>query len=167
MKRKDITFYVLLTILVLVILLLVTKIILNLVTVQQLPKNRNSKPININVNKDNEMPKPPLKRMPINIHTRGRTSYVQLGILSNSSKQKILPLYGKQTYQRSQRWNYYTTSDGYNLIRIPLNYKGNDCMSETGCDELMDGNSIHIDEYNDDFTVKIYDNAEYRYIPNV
>ena len=83
MKRKDITFYILLTILVLVILLLVTKIILNLVTVQQLPKNRKSKPININVNKDNEMPKPPLKRMPINIHTRGRTSYVQLGILSN------------------------------------------------------------------------------------
>ena len=101
------------------------------------------------------MPKPPLKRMPINIHTRGRTSYVQLGILSNSSKQKVLPLYGKQTYQRSQRWNYYTTSDGYNLIRIPLSYKGNDCMSETGCDELMDGNSIHIEQYNDDFSVKI------------
>jgi len=40
-------------------------------------------------------------------------------------------------------------------------------MNEKGCSELMNESIIHLDEYSDDFTVKIYDNAEYRYIPHL
>ena len=157
-----------------IIFLIIIKILLDLLNRNKQNQNRNNnqnislnKPISININKNKDEQEPPLKNIPINIPTRGETNYVQIGILSNSDNDKILPLYGKQIYQRSQQWNYYTTTDNYNLIKIPLSYEGKDCMKETGCKELNDGDNILIEEYGEIFKVKIYESSKYRYIPYV
>lgn len=151
---------------IIIIFLIIIKILVDII------KNKNNnirpnRPISVNITKDNETEEPPLKNIPINIPTRGETSYVQIGILSNSDNDKILPLYGKQTYQRSQHWNYYTTTDSYNLIKIPLTYEGKDCMKEIGCREINDGDNIFIDEYGESFKVKIYESSKFRYIPYI
>lgn len=149
---------------IIIIFLLIIKIILDNIRMNNI---KNNKPISVNVSKENEESRAPLKSIPINIPTRGETNYIQIGILSNSQLDKVLPLYGKQTYQRSQRWNYYTTTNTYNIIKIPLNFQGDECMKERGCRELVDGDSIFIDEYSKDFIVKIYESKEYRYIPYI
>tara|TARA_B100000963_G_scaffold360818_1_gene393278 strand:+ start:3868 stop:4452 length:585 start_codon:yes stop_codon:yes gene_type:complete len=154
---------------IVIIFLIIIKILLDYINNSQ-KQNQNmtlNKPISVNINKNKEDNEPPLKSIPINIPTRGETKYVQIGILSNSDNDKVLPLYGKQTYQRSQQWNYYTTSDSYNLIKIPLSYQGKDCMDETGCREINDGDSILIEEYGETFKVKIYESSKFRYIPYV
>ena len=154
---------------IVIIFLIIIKILLDYINNNQ-KQNQNmtlNKPISVNINKNKEDNEPPLKSIPINIPTRGETKYVQIGILSNSDNDKVLPLYGKQTYQRSQQWNYYTTSDSYNLIKIPLSYQGKDCMDETGCREINDGDSILIEEYGETFKVKIYESSKFRYIPYV
>jgi|TARA_B110000259_G_C13941504_1_gene372983 hypothetical protein len=166
MNKKERNFIISIIISITLIFLIILKILVNIIN-----KNKNIIPskinksisVNINHNKDEDIP--PLKRMPINIPTRGETQYIQIGILSNPENNKILPLYGKQTYQTSQMWNYYTTTDTYNLIKIPLNYESKDCMKEQGCRELNNGDTIVIDEYGETFTIKIYETKEYRYIP--
>lgn len=148
---------------IIIIFLIIIKILLDIIRNSKSIKS--NRPISVNINKNKEEEEPPLKGLPINIPTRGETNYVQIGILSNSDNDKVLPLYGKQTYQRSQNWNYYTTTDSYNLVKIPLSYEGKDCMKENGCRELYDGDSIFIAEYGETFTVKIYESKQFRYIP--
>ena len=152
---------------IILIITLIFLIIIKILLDSMKRNNINNKPISVNVNQTKDEEEPPLKAMPINVPTRGETHYIQMGILSNTDNDKILPLYGKQTYQRSQMWNYYTTTDTYNLIKIPLNHEGKDCMKEQGCRELNNGDTIFISEYGETFTIKIYETKEYRYIPYV
>ena len=113
----------------------------------------------------------------VNIPTRGPTPKVQqVGILSKTDytnnegpgtdkKSHILPLMGRKTYNRSNKWVYYTATDKYNQIKLPISHKGRNCSGEYGCDELMDGDTITIPELNGTFTVKIYENEGLQYIP--
>ena len=117
--------------------------------------------------------------VPINISTRGETPEVQqLGMLTKTShsdstsgvpgtdvESHILPLYGRKTYNRSSKWVYYTATDKFNQVRIPISNNGRNCDSEYGCDELMDGSTITIPELNGSFTVKLYENKKFYYIP--
>jgi hypothetical protein len=147
-----------------IIFLVIIKVLLDIIN----SKNKVPIPVSVEIKETtDETSKPPLKKIPINISTRGETEYVQIGILSNSNNDKVLPLFGKQTYQRSQQWNYYTTTDSYNLVKIPLSYEGKDCMKEVGCRELNNGDNIYIDEYGETFKIKIYESNKYRYIPYV
>lgn len=164
MNKSERNLIISIILIITLIFLIIIKILLD--SIKRTNINTN-KPISVNVNQTKDEEEPPLKAMPINVPTRGETHYIQMGILSNSDNDKILPLYGKQTYQRSQMWNYYTTTDTYNLIKIPLNYDGKDCMKEQGCRELNDGDTIFISEYGETFTIKIYETKEYRYIPYV
>ena len=54
----------------------------------------------------------------------------------------VLPLLGRRTYNRSNKWVYYTATDKYNQVRIPISNNGRDCGGEYGCDEIMDGDTI-------------------------
>lgn len=164
MNKSERNLIISIILIITLIFLIIIKILLD--SIKRTNINTN-KPISVNVNQTKDEEEPPLKAMPINVPTRGETHYIQMGILSNSDNDKILPLYGKQTYQRSQMWNYYTTTDTYNLIKIPLNYDGKNCMKEQGCRELNDGDTIFISEYGETFTIKIYETKEYRYIPYV
>ena len=102
-------------------------------------------------------------RIPINVATRGVEDYRQLGIVS-SNNGKVLPLYGRRTYSGSNRWNYFTQANDHLALKIPLTNKGHECDSSTGCDELYDNDNINIPQYNNNFSVKLYDNTP-RYIP--
>jgi hypothetical protein len=106
-------------------------------------------------------------RVPINIPTRGNdTNYQQVGILQNDDK--ILPLYGKPRWTGANRWNYYTNTDGYNTIKLPVyNTQNRNCLDDNGCDELTDGDKTNIPQYGKDktFHATIYQLDKPRYIP--
>jgi len=113
----------------------------------------------------------------VNIQTRGPTPQVaQIGILSkldhtnnsgpgSDSESHILPLMGRKTYNRSNKFVYYTATDKYNQVKIPISHNGRDCGGEYGCDEIMDGDIINIPELNGSFKAKIYENTKLHYIP--
>lgn len=106
--------------------------------------------------------------IPINIRTRGEESYQNVGTMSSvydSSSTTILPLYGRPTYYGSSKWNYFTSTDGYHMIQIPVFYHDKRCTHEYGCDEISDGDIVYVKEYGKDFEVTLYDNYQARYIP--
>ena len=133
------------------------------------------------------IPQPPLKqeppvmkRMPINIETRpDGGEYQQVGILTkesivdeevvpgNNTDSVILPLFGRPTYRGSQLYNYYTATDKYHQVRVPLTINGDNCTDKRGCKELYDNDSVQVPGYNGNFKVQIYKLDYPRYIPYV
>lgn len=118
--------------------------------------------------------------VPINIPTRGHTGGVQqVGALykqnlsddssniGNNNEPVILPLFGRETYNGSNKWMYYTTTDKNNQVKIPISNKSKECNSEYGCDELYDGDNISIPAYNGEFKVNKYQFDKPRYIPYI
>tara|TARA_A100001035_G_C27676685_1_gene451000 strand:- start:87 stop:950 length:864 start_codon:yes stop_codon:yes gene_type:complete len=116
--------------------------------------------------------------IPINIETRGSGGdFQQVGILSkqtidedgktpgNNTDANILPLYGKPIYRGASKWLYYTETDKYNPVKIPITVSGRDCTDDQGCEELYDGSEVVIPSYNGVFKVKIYKFNKPRYIP--
>lgn len=84
---------------------------------------------------------------------------------STSTRTQILPLYGRPTYPASNKWNFYTSTDGYHLLRIPVFYKNKNCTGEYGCDELYDGDFVRVEEYGKTYRVRLYETEQLRYIP--
>ena len=118
--------------------------------------------------------------VPINIPTRGHTGGVQqVGALykqnlsddssniGNNNEPVILPLFGRETYNGSNKWMYYTTTDKNNQVKIPISNKSRECNSEYGCEELYDGDTVSIPAYNGDFKVNKYEFDKPRYIPYI
>ena len=116
--------------------------------------------------------------VPINIETRGSGGdFQQVGILSktnissddstpgNNTDTNVLPLYGKPIYRGASKWLYYTETDKYNPIKIPITVNNRDCTDDQGCEELSDGSQVEIPSYNGVFSVKIYKFNKPRYIP--
>ena len=126
------------------------------------------------------VPQPDMKVMPINISTQGDGGdYQQLGILhkediqnsdkapGNNTDNPILPLFGKRTYGNSNQWNYYTASDSNHQIKIPLIMNGKNCTDDLGCQEIYDGDSFDLPQYNGTFKATIYKLDKPQYIPYV
>ena len=99
--------------------------------------------------------------VPVNIRTRGEENYRQLGILHGDDK--VLPLYGRRTYPGSQRWNYYTKSDGYNSFHLPIHKNGQDCTKNIGCKEIEENEKLKLN--NGMFKTELYELDGPRYIP--
>jgi hypothetical protein len=143
---------------------------------QQQQMQQQTQQQNNSINKDNILNEPSRE---INIPTRGETPEIQqLGILSkigiendnqkpgDNDKSAVLPLLGAPTYRGSNRWIYWTATDKYNQIKIPLSNKGRSC-EDTGCEEIYDGEQISVPELNGIFNVKLYNNKKLKYIPYV
>jgi hypothetical protein len=107
-------------------------------------------------------------RLPVNIRTRGPVPDTQqIGILTNTEKDKILPLFGNPTYAGSSKWNYYAATDKFNQISIPVEIKNKNCISED-CNEVYDGDEVNIPSYGDEnFKVTLYQLDKPRYIPYI
>lgn len=116
--------------------------------------------------------------VPINIPSRGfGGGFQQVGNLykeeiadpdkqiGNNNEPVILPLYGRPIYNGSTKWSYYTTNDKMAMVKLKLESKGQKCDTNTGCDEIYDGDMIKVPPYNGLFKVSIYDFDKPRYIP--
>lgn len=91
----------------------------------------------------------------LNVPTRGMApDYKPMGTLKKSDG-SYLPLYGRPT-TRSDRFNYYTRTDSYNPVPLPLEYKKRDCMGDVGCNELMSGDEIRVSGDHQSLKVSLY-----------
>lgn len=123
------------------------------------------------------MLRPPLRRyvdtydvpgVPINVPTRGPTPDVQqVGTLSNEEAGTVLALYGRPTFRGSSKWLYYTGTDKYHSIKLPVERSGRNCTDEHGCDELMDDDPVTVKGQGGPFKVSVYNLDAPRYIPYV
>jgi len=107
-------------------------------------------------------------RVPVNIPTRGvAQNYQQVGVINDGDK--ILPIYGRPRWPGASKWNYYTSTDGFQSVKLPVFAKNRDCQDTNGCDELYDGDKVEIPQYGKgrDFDVSIYRLDQPYYIPHI
>lgn len=132
---------------------------------------------------------------PVNVETRGIPSqYSQVGILTKTSagattqfrkescvdcgmgvnmderksseETLIIPLFGRRHITGRDKWQYYAMSNtGFINTKLPIKVNGRSCTSEYGCDQIMNGDIVHVEGYEHNFRVTIYDNATFGYIP--
>lgn len=69
--------------------------------------------------------------------------YQQMGILDGGDG-KLLPLYGRRVAARSDYFNYYTRTDTYNPVAVPVKFNKRDCQDSVGCKEVMSGDEVDI-----------------------
>lgn len=102
--------------------------------------------------------------------TRGLPQpYQQYGVLigeerPNRGEQSILPLIGRQTYPGSTRYHYYTTTNGYHPMKLPVSHRNRTCNDKTGCEEIYSGNIVSVQGYDYDFKADIYPSPDFQYI---
>ncbi len=96
--------------------------------------------------------------------TRGAPeAYQQMGVIVGPDN-KPLPLYGRRTAPRSDRFNYYTRTDSYNPVALPLLYKQKDCQDNLGCDELFSGDAVRVGATGESMKVTMYGFDGPRYV---
>jgi hypothetical protein len=123
-------------------------------------------------------PSPPIAAgrgaMPINIPTRGvPDQFQQIGVLtapggtetSGTPTRTILPLFGRKLDTNRDRWNYYTRTDGLNPVQVPLEFKRRNCDDDTGCEEIMNGDTISVPVMGQSYVANVYRYSTPRYIP--
>ena len=116
---------------------------------------------------ENRKPTPEVKGVHINVPTRGMEQFRQVGILTEKNNKRVLPLYGRRTYVGSHKWNYYTSTDGYQSFQVSVTNKNKDCSEEYGCEEMYSDDEVYIPAYNATFRVLMYKNTGPRYIPYI
>lgn len=104
--------------------------------------------------------------LPVNIRTSGtyNAEYTQVGFLSNG-KEDILALHGRMIMPNRNKWQYYTASDKFHSVRLPITVGGKNASSEYGCDEVSNGDSVYVEGYNMPFRVTLYEKQGLQYIP--
>lgn len=102
---------------------------------------------------------PDLSRVPstpFNIPTQGvAEEYQSMGVVK-TPEGKLLPLFGRRCVSSRQRYNYYTRTDSYNPIPLPIEMQGRDCQDQVGCPELFNGDRVKISTLNEQGEVTIY-----------
>ena len=115
-----------------------------------------------------------LGALPVNTLTRGLPdAFQQIGVLTTAGgtetsatpTRTILPLFGRAVDSGRNRWNYYTRTDGMNPVQVPVQFKRRNCDDDTGCDEILDGDSVGVPIMGQAFTASIYRYATPRYLP--
>lgn len=103
--------------------------------------------------------------LPINIPTQGYPdNFSSYGVFTTEDG-KILPLYGRRSTGNSSRFNYYTRTDTYNPVPIPLSFKKRDCMDDVGCEEIFDKDIVNVRANGMQGKVTIYKFDAPKYIP--
>ena len=67
--------------------------------------------------------------------------------LGNNTDANVLPLFGKPVYGAS-RYNYYTATDKYHQVKVPITLNNTDCTDDRGCDEINNDDVIPVPGYN-------------------
>jgi hypothetical protein len=91
-----------------------------------------------------------------NIPTQGLPEeYQSMGIVKMADG-KLLPLFGRRSISSRERYNYYTRTDSYNPLPLPIEIQGRDCQDQVGCPELFNGDRIKLSATNESGEVTIY-----------
>lgn len=110
---------------------------------------------------------PPDGGIAINIPTQGfPEAYQPMGLLKQPDG-KLLPLYGRRVASRADRFNYYTRTDTYNPVPLPIQYKKKDCQDPVGCQELFDGETVRITPTGEEATATLYRFDGPMYVPGL
>jgi hypothetical protein len=111
-------------------------------------------------------PRGGLASIPINIPTQGLPeSFQTVGLVNVDGA--VWPLYGRRTAGSRDRWNYYTRTDTFNPVPIPIRFQKRDCMDDIGCQEILSGEHIKIDVVHKEGTAKMYKFDGPKYIPGL
>lgn len=111
-------------------------------------------------------PRGGLSRLPFNQPTKGLPeSFQSVGLIR--VEDKMLPLYGRRTAGSSDRWNYYTRTDTYNPIPLPVQVQKRDCMDDVGCSEVFSGEKVHVRGMQKEGETEIYRLDGPKYIPGL
>jgi hypothetical protein len=115
------------------------------------------------------LPIDPRGMVPINISTQGfDSSYRQVGILKRmNGPEMLLPLMGRPLFTNRDKWQYYSTSNQHNNVKLPVSRAGRSCTNEYGCDKLYNGDTVYIEGVNETYRVTVYDNDTIKYLPFV
>jgi hypothetical protein len=112
--------------------------------------------------------------IPINVQTQGYPdTYQQIGVLtapggtdmSATPNRTVLPLFGRKLTTNRDRWNYYTRSDGMNPVQVPVQFKRRNCDDDTGCDEIITGDSVGVPILGQSYTANVFRYSTPRYLP--
>ena len=100
-------------------------------------------------------------------------SFQQMGTIvsaapdaSPDAQPTILPLVGRPSPTNRDRWNYYTATDQYNMMRVAVAVDGKDCQEDVGCREITNGDTISVPAYKKDFIAQIYKYDRPQYNPS-
>jgi len=85
---------------------------------------------------------------------------------SPDAQPTILPLVGRPSPTNRDRWNYYTATDQYNMMRVGVAVDGKDCQEDVGCREITNGDTISVPAYKKEFTAQIYKYDRPQYNPS-
>ena len=112
-------------------------------------------------------PRGGIATIPINIPTQGLPeSFQSVGLIHVDNA--VWPLYGRRTASGSgDRWNYYTRTDTYNPVPIPINFQRRQCMDDVGCQEILSGDEVKVDVMNKHGLTSIYKIDGPKYIPGL
>jgi hypothetical protein len=101
------------------------------------------------------------------VPTRGiPETYQSMGVITMEDGQ-VLPLYGRRTASRSDRFQYYTRTDTFNPVQLPIRHKRRDCQEDIGCEELFNGESISVSPTGQRGAVTIYRFDGPTYVPGI
>jgi hypothetical protein len=93
-------------------------------------------------------------------------AYQSMGIL-RTDQGKLLPLYGRRVASRSDRFNYYTRTDTYNPIPLPIHFQRKDCQDDIGCHEVFDGDTVQVNPTGETAVATLYRFDGPTYIPGI
>ncbi len=85
------------------------------------------------------------------------STFQQMGILTKGDGE-ILPLYGKESDQYRNRWNYYTSTPGNQIYPLPIQHNNRDCTEDIGCDEFYGSEDVTVSGKGEGYTTEIYRN---------
>jgi hypothetical protein len=122
------------------------------------------------------IPPPGVPVIPIQIPTQGfPEQFQQVGVLSApggtetsaTPNRTLLPLFGRKVAIAKERYNYYTRSDGFNPIQVPVSFKNRNCEDDNGCDEITSGDTVGVPLLGQTYVATTYRYNLPRYIPYV
>ena len=91
-------------------------------------------------------PPPPVDTRPPEYRSPPIKSYKprdfqQMGVMTGENGE-IMPIYGRESRTRRDRYHYHTVSAGDQLYPLPLTVDGRRCDEDMGCQELYGGEKI-------------------------